>query len=150
MFLITIFYLLPAKVLILPNEKHTCACSFPFRFVRLHLLVRGANTCTRTVQLDDKHVLMLLDSTSAAAAIVQDRYDRYFERVQFGEMTIQMKRFVEKADTREAVLPFYKEFLQTDVANFNEKEAKFALEVMEKAFKTTAGVAANLFRIPCS
>jgi hypothetical protein len=106
----------------------------------------GAQTpVPRTVQLDDKHVLMLLDSTSAAAAIVQDRYDRYFERVQFGEMTIQMKRFVEKADTREAVLPFYKEFLQTDVANFNEKEAKFALEVMEKAFKTTAGVAANLF-----
>jgi hypothetical protein len=89
--------------------------------------------------------LILLDSTAAASTITFDRYDRYFERVRPAEMSIQMKKELAEGSTRESMLPYYIEFLQADMANFDDKEAKFTVEVMEKAFKTCMEVAPDLF-----
>jgi len=99
----------------------------------------------RSIQLDAKHLLLLLDSTAAARTITFDRYDRYFERVRPAEMSIQMKKELAEGTTRESLLPYYVEFLRADMADFDEKEAKFTIEVMEKAFKTCMEVAPDLF-----
>lgn len=126
--------------------KNLLCLFFSFFFSSLILTACLAQPpVSRVLRLDEKHVVILLDSAQAAAFIVQDAYDHYFEKVGFNEMTIQMKRMPEKETTRESFLPFYKEFLQTDVADFDEKEARFTVEVMEKSFKTASQIASDLF-----
>jgi hypothetical protein len=114
-------------------------------FLFLLLSCDAQTPVPRSVRLDATHLMLLLDSAAASKQILLDPYDHYFEQVRVGEMTIQMKKEVPEGTTSEYLLPFYKEFLQSDMADFDEKEAKFTVEVMEKAFKTCMEIAPNLF-----
>lgn len=114
-----------------------------FCFVAFHCTAQPVLTKT-VVRLDNKHVAIILDSVSAAQAIVQDVHNGFFDKVNVCEMSIQMKRTL-NGETREQLLPYYMGFLQTDVRHFDQKENKFTAEVIQRAFKTCAEVNPDIF-----
>ena len=91
-----------------------------------------------------KHIL-LLDSAAAAAAIVVDGSDGYFEKVSASEMSIQMKKPLAAGQTAASMRDAYAAFLKTDVENFTPDEAQFVVEVMEEVFKTCEAVSLGIF-----
>lgn len=99
----------------------------------------------REVRLDARHIVFLLDSAAAAAAITYDRRDAYFEKVTLAEMSIQMKKELHPTDTRAGVLPQYIDFLKSDVLNYTSEESKFTAEVIQNVFKTSESVAPGVF-----
>jgi len=99
----------------------------------------------KEVRLDAKHIVYMLDSTAAAHAITYDKRNGYFEKVTLAEMSIQMKKELGAADTRENFLPAYIEFLKSDVADYSHAESKFTAEVIEKVFKTSEAFAPGVF-----
>ena len=105
----------------------------------------SAQTPVRQIRLDGKHIVLLLDSESAGAAITTDRYDRYFDLVQPSEMSIQMRKPLVEGQSRAEWVAAYKAFLKEDVEGFDYQESKFVEEVMERVFKTCESVAPGLF-----
>lgn len=105
----------------------------------------NAQTTTRLIVLGPGHVALLLDSADAAKAITTDRYDKFFERVTVSEMSIQMKQPLGEGQTRETLLPAYKDFLKADVEGFGAGDAEFLEKVLKKMFKTVGEVNANIF-----
>lgn len=111
----------------------------------LFLLECKAQPAVKEVRLDGKHIVYLLDSTDAAKAITTDHRDAYFQKVRLTEMSIQMKRELTAADTREKMLPEYVAFLKSDVLSFSADEAKFTADVIKKVFETSEKVAPGIF-----
>ena len=99
----------------------------------------------REVRLDARHIVYLLDSTAAARSITYDRRDGYFEKVTLMEMSIQMKRGLTAADTRDKMLPDYVAFLKSDVLNYTHAESKFTADVIKKVFETSESVSPGIF-----
>jgi len=97
------------------------------------------------VRVDDKKVVLLLDSTAAALAITTDRYDHYFDLVTASEMSIQLKKPLKSGETRAELLPAYREFLKSDVASFSYAESKFVAEIINKAYSTVHAVSPDIF-----
>ncbi|HND89579.1 MAG TPA: hypothetical protein PK971_14700, partial [Saprospiraceae bacterium] len=102
-------------------------------------------TPARELRLGGKHVVMLLDSAQAAEAITTDRYDHYFDLVNPSEMSIQMRSPLDPDESRAAMLARYRAFLKGDVEGFDDKEAKFVGDVVERVFKTCGEVSAGIF-----
>ena len=94
---------------------------------------------------EGKHIVLLLDSAAASQAITYDKRDRFFDLVTASEMSIQMHRPITESQTRSMLLPEYLRYLKGDMASFSAAEAKFTAEVMEKVYKTCAGVSAGIF-----
>lgn len=80
-------------------------------------------------------ITLLSDSVAAARIILQDHYDRFFERVTPVEMSIQMAQplsSVQLADQRAQ----FKAFLQKDMDHFTVKESKWVAEIFKDVFET--------------
>ncbi|MBK9337596.1 MAG: hypothetical protein IPM98_13945 [Lewinellaceae bacterium] len=99
----------------------------------------------QSLQLDEEHVLVLLDSTSAASTLVHDATDRFFDLVTASEMSIQMKKPLEPGQTRTDLLPAFLDYLRRDVAAFTPEESVFATEVLQEVFNTCREVAPDIF-----
>jgi hypothetical protein len=105
-----------------------------------------AQTGVRTVKLGTgSKVVLLLDSTAAAAAITYDRRDVYFDLINVSEMSIQMKQPVDASGNRDKILPAYISYLKHDVSNFEGSESDFTASVMEKVYKTCTEVNPDMF-----
>lgn len=117
---------------------------FAFCFFALSVSC-NAQSQTRTLRLDDGHVVILLDSVAAGPVITTDRHDNYFNLVTASEMSIQMKQPLEAGQTRETMLPGYIGFLKSDVEGFTAADAEFTESVMKKVFKTANSVNPGIF-----
>lgn len=112
-------------------------------FTTLFLLFAGACNAqqpTKVLPMGTGKVVLLLDSADASKAIVYDKRDGFFEKITSGEMSIQMKRELTPGQARAALLPEYVRFLQSDVLSFDAEDVKFMTAVVEKMYKTVAGV----------
>ncbi len=123
----------------LPTIARTFLC------IVLFAVACTAQNPIQEVRVDDKKVVLLLDSTAAAQAITTDRYDRYFDLVTASEMSVQMKKPLKADDTRATLLPAYREFLKSDVAGFTYAESKFVSEIIVKAYSTVHSFAPGIF-----
>ena len=103
-----------------------------------------AQTPIKEVRLANKKIVLILDSISASESIIHDQIDGFFDKVTASEMSIQMKRPLE-GKSREALLPYYMGFLQTDVADFDYKESKFVAELITKIHSTCGEVNPDIF-----
>jgi hypothetical protein len=117
---------------------------FAFCFFALSISC-NAQSHTRTLRLDEGHVVILLDSAAAGPVITTDRHDNYFNLVTASEMSIQMKQPLETGQTRETMLPGYIGFLKSDVEDFSAADAEFTESVMKKVFKTASSVSPGIF-----
>jgi hypothetical protein len=96
------------------------------------------------LKLDDKHVVLFLDSTQAAKAITTDGTDNYFGRVTMSEISIQMRRELGD-EPREKLVAQYTDFLKRDVENFTGQDTEFIERIMEKVFKSSNECSSNIF-----
>lgn len=104
-----------------------------------------AQTPVKEIKFPNGKVCLLLDSVAAGKAITFDQRDRYFEKVNASEMSIQMRHALESGQSREALLPSYLQFLKTDVESFTYDDSKFIETIMEKVFRTVNGVSTDIF-----
>ncbi|MDO8368930.1 MAG: hypothetical protein Q7T20_19185, partial [Saprospiraceae bacterium] len=99
----------------------------------------------KEIRFPNGKICLLLDSVAAGQAITFDKRDGYFEKVNASEMSIQMRRPVVEAQTREELLSDYLQFLKTDVEGFSYEDSKFIEGVMGKVFRTVNGVSPDIF-----
>ncbi|MFN0015249.1 MAG: hypothetical protein ACKVU2_11945 [Saprospiraceae bacterium] len=99
----------------------------------------------RSLTFGEGHVLLLLDSTEASRTLLHDDTDRFFERVTAAEMSIQMKKPLEAGQTRNDLLPAFKDYLRRDVSEFAPAESLFSAEVMQEIFNTCQEIAPGIF-----
>ena len=88
--------------------------------------------------------LMLLDSASAAQAIVTDATDGFFEKVTPVEMSIQLKKPLAAGTDRAALLVEYTDFLKKDVAGFTPEESRWVADIWKEVGKTVGKFNKNL------
>jgi len=104
------------------------------------------SSCQQPPQKEGHHVLCDYEISSleaAQAAIVQDRKEGYFEKVQALEMAIQMQ--LEKATNKRLdLLPHYKEMLQKDVQEFSASEQILLHKTFQSALDRIAAFAPNI------
>ncbi|MEZ4964858.1 MAG: hypothetical protein R2791_06415 [Saprospiraceae bacterium] len=105
----------------------------------------NAQAQTQTLKLGSGHVVLLLDSAQAARTITFDQRNHYFDLVNAGEMSIQMKKPLQEGQTRENLLPDYLAFLKSDVEDFSAQEADFTTDVIKKVYETVSGVNIDIF-----
>lgn len=122
-----------------------------------HLLLTGimgllfiANACqaqqpTALMFLEKGKVVMILDANDASKAITYDKTNGFFEKVTAVEMSIQMKTPLKPGQTKADLLPEYKRFMKTEVADFSEAEVKYLSEIVEKMVKTVYSVNPDIF-----
>lgn len=97
------------------------------------------------LNLDERHALVLLDSSAAAYTLLQDPTDLFFERVTASEMSIQMKQALSAGQTRADVLPDFQDFLRRDVESFTAEESSRVTEVIQEVFNTCKNVFPGAF-----
>lgn len=121
-----------------------------FFFVLFCLFFSLSCTAQKSIQvqylnLDEHHVLLLLDSADAAQTIVTDKTDQFFERVTAAEMSIQMKQPLAAGQSRAALLPAFLDYLRRDMESFKPAESVQVAEVMQEVFNTCQAVAPEVF-----
>jgi hypothetical protein len=105
----------------------------------------SAQKPVRYIQLDDEHVVILLDSTQASKTILYDPMDHFFDKVTAVEMSIQMKKPLDSGTDRQVLLTAYEKFLQTDVADFSAKESKLVAKSVKSMFPVCKSYASDIF-----
>lgn len=97
------------------------------------------------IQLSNQHLVDFLDSTQAAAAIIRDDTDHFFEKVTLTEMQIQMKANFPTDISRASAVQQYQDFLQTDVATFTNEEIANITAIFNKAYAACQQLHPSIF-----
>lgn len=87
------------------------------------------------ILLSGVHKAILLDSTDAAKAIVQDDLDKFFEHLTPIDAAIQMKKNGPLSMSNAEMVSSYKNYLQSDVTSFTKEETAFVEKAMNEAFQ---------------
>lgn len=87
-----------------------------------------------SLTLENNEKILFLDSTQAAAAIVVDQTEDFFEHINILDMSIQMRKNYPPSATREKVVEEYKTYLQKDVESFNKEEISFMEIAMKRLY----------------
>jgi hypothetical protein len=106
---------------------------------------RNDNPKTAEILLSGVNKALLLDSTDAAKAIVNDNLDKFFERLTPIDAAIQMKQNGPLSMTPDLMLSNYKNYLQKDVTGFTKEESAFVAKAMNEAFTLISKVAPKYF-----
>ncbi|MCC6460161.1 MAG: hypothetical protein IT260_06805 [Saprospiraceae bacterium] len=117
-------------------------------FAQIALLLACAGPKNKTVKLinlEGRSFAWVMDSTEAANALLQDRTDRFFERVTPSEMSIQMKQPLSPGQTRQQLAPAFQQFLRRDVESFSAAETALVSEVIAEMYATCNKVAPGIF-----
>lgn len=118
----------------------------------LFLLLGGCGKATPTEQsiiwLDSKHQVTLLDSASAATALLTDSSDLYFERLTVLDMQWQMRE-TSPDSHRQAVLDRYKSWLPSEAANFSNQELLLISAALRRAHRMMMDQLPGLFPASC-
>lgn len=94
----------------------------------------SAQIPTKTITLGPGQVVLLADSAFAARYIISDSTDRFFERVSAVEMSIQMKKPLNRQTSRADLMSAYRQFLQSDMAGFSAEEAKMVEKTLKQIY----------------
>lgn len=89
--------------------------------------------------------MVLLDSTRAAQAILDDDETAFFEQINRLDMALQMQRRYSSETPRAEILADYQTFLQQDVANFSESEAVILQEILSEIRSLCYTIAPDIF-----
>ncbi len=89
--------------------------------------------------------LMLLDSTEAAAVIIKDDQEDFFNKIGITDMLIQMKRPYRDSINRDALLSEYQAFLKTEVLDFTEEEVQFCREVFAEIYPQLQAINPDIY-----
>lgn len=99
----------------------------------------------KTFEFSPTQKLVLLDSTQAAATILIDKTDHFFEKITITDMTIQMQKVYTEKVARPTVLKDYKNFIQKDVASFNALDITFLKKIFKEVFDISQQLNTNIF-----
>lgn len=113
-------------------------------YMKIYLLLATAVFCTACQSSTKKRTYtQLLTATEARQAVVRDTMEDFFDKIVPLEMAIQMQKPLDSLP-RAAALHQYQQFIQADVADFSESEAKLANEQMQKALNLCYKINPNL------
>lgn len=87
------------------------------------------------IQLSSTNKVVILDSLSAAQAIVKDDVEYFFKDITPIDMMIQMKRTYPAGVLRDSIVDDYKKYIQADVLDFTKEEVALMNKVMAEAFE---------------
>jgi len=76
--------------------------------------------------------LVFLNKADAEQKIIKDATDGFFESITIADMSIQMKK-TEMPESRVEAKKMYREFLKTEMEDFNPEEEEFMKNVFEEA-----------------
>jgi hypothetical protein len=88
---------------------------------------------------------LLLNAKEASDAIVQDRYNGYFDRITPCEMSIQMKKAMNPQASRSDMQAAYREFLKADVSDFSAEESNWVAGIMKEVYEETEAIFPGLY-----
>jgi hypothetical protein len=113
----------------------------------IFLLVVGCTQAQDNFEqvLDKSHTVVYLGEEDAAAAILQDEAEGFFEKVTQTEMGIQMHEVIPEGEDRAETLKDFRAFLKTEVLPFTEEDQEFIQQVMEEAFQYCNDIHASIF-----
>lgn len=114
-----------------------CACLF--------LTCQSLQKNTKTQEVSTARGIILLDSTQASLAIIDDDMEGFFDQVTVTEMCIQLKKNFPANTSRKQVVQEYQNFLKTDVANFTPEEIEFVKSTFEKVKQISNDISPNIF-----
>ena len=77
--------------------------------------------------------MVFLDSLAASSAILKDKEDKFLEKINKLDMSIQMGRAYSESIKRSEVLNHYKNFLRNDVVDFTKPEKALVKKCLEEA-----------------
>lgn len=89
--------------------------------------------------------ILLLDSSRAAQAIIQDSTDGFFAKIQVLDMSIQMKRNYAEQQDRPSVLADYLTSLQEDVMDFSPRETALLTGVWQELYPWVTALSTDIF-----
>lgn len=121
---------------------------FSLLSLTLLLLLAACNTnriVPTQVPQTGQHVVLLLDSAQAAQTILLDRSEDFFAKIRPLDMSLQMRQTLPAGFQRKEVLNAYKTFLQKDMRNFKEEEARFLQTQIQKAFQQCQALGVAIF-----
>jgi hypothetical protein len=104
-----------------------------------------AQTPVKTIAHSKTQTTFILDSTEAAATILVDRYDRYFERVTPVEMSIQMQQPLDAKQPKTDQIASFQSFLQAEMASFTPAESQWVAGIMKRIYETCQSVSPDIF-----
>ena len=97
------------------------------------------------ILLSGVHKAVLLDSTDAAKAIVQDDLDKFFQHLTPVDAAVQMKENGPLSMSNAEMVASYKNYLQSDVTDFTAEERAFIEKAMIEAFQLVNKVSLRYF-----
>lgn len=100
---------------------------------------------TQSKQISTVQSILLLDSAQAAAAIIDDDMEGFFEQVTITEMSIQLKKNFPDGTPRKQILQEYQNFLETDVADFTADEKVFVQTTFEQVKQISNSISPSIF-----
>ncbi len=100
---------------------------------------------TPQLQLSEDQKILFLDSTNAAAAIVSDTSEFFFEKINKLDMSIQLNRKLNPLQDRANLLEEYKNDLREDVLNFTPEEIDFIKKIFQEVFSECVVFSKNIF-----
>ncbi|MBP7274028.1 MAG: hypothetical protein KA974_09305 [Saprospiraceae bacterium] len=103
------------------------------------------NQHKNVVRLSDTKRIVFLDSLTAASAITTDNSEGYFALVQPVEMSIQIKKKLDKGLSRDNQLAGYQDFMRTEVCNFSANEQRLVQRLMGEVYATCQKVGVHVF-----
>ncbi len=110
------------------------------------LLIQCKTAQPPILELYPESDICLLDSTAAARAISKDDIESFFDKIRTLDMEIQMGQSL--SGTRAENIQTYRDFLQKDVTNFTEEEAKYIRKTMNKARQLCDLISPDIFPKP--
>ena len=97
------------------------------------LFFTNCNNKTKEIKLSETQRVVFLDSLAASSAILKDKEDKFLEKINKLDMSIQMERAYSESIKRSEVLNHYKNFLRNDVVDFTKPEKALVKKCLEEA-----------------
>ncbi len=88
---------------------------------------------------------LLLSKSEAGEAVLQDRYDRFFDRITPVELSIQWKKPLADFDEFDQEKAQFENFLKSDMDDFTPAESAWVAEIMEQVYTMVESVFPGLY-----
>lgn len=98
-------------------------------------LIFSLSNCktSKVLKLTDTQQAVFLDSAAAAKAIVIDKKEGFFKKINKVDMGVQMGKNFDKKLARRNAVAEYKEFVRKDMTSFTKKERALVAKCMKRA-----------------
>lgn len=98
-------------------------------------LIFSLSNCktSKVIKLTDTQQAVFLDSAAAAKAIIIDKKEGFFKKINKLDMGVQMGKNFSETMPRGAAVAEYKEFVKKDMTSFSKKERAVIAKCMKRA-----------------